>query len=377
MSQIKAKFLATGAVGKLLNNTFFVSRNAADSGDISIIKVNASDIPKLAAGFEVTSAPTTLLGVANKDYVDSAVSGISAITSLTGEVTASGPGAASATLSNAAVIGKLITGYVSGAGTVAATDTILQAFNKLNGNDALKLPLAGGTMSGAIAMGGFKVTGLAAPTANGDALRYDMLGANSGIATLDGGGKIPVGQLPSAVMTFEGTWNASTNSPTLADGTGDAGMVYLVSVAGSQNLGSGSISFAIGDWAVYNGTVWQKSINSNAVVSVNGATGVVVLTTDDVAQGSTNKYQKTWGKENLTLSAGDITAQYKDLAQVAIASSIDFVVNGVMQVEGTDYTVSLTGGAGGKTRLSFVGDLGTGGAAALISSDIINIKYQY
>ena len=41
-------------------------------------------------------------------------------------------------------------------------------------------------MTGAIAMGGHKITGLAAPTANGDALRYDMLGAVNGIATLDG-----------------------------------------------------------------------------------------------------------------------------------------------------------------------------------------------
>lgn len=43
---------------------------------------------------------------------------------------------------NASVIGKLLTGYTSGAGTVAATDTILQAIQKLNGNDALKLPIA-------------------------------------------------------------------------------------------------------------------------------------------------------------------------------------------------------------------------------------------
>lgn len=39
---------------------------------------------------------------------------------------------------NAAVIGKVLTGYSSGAGTVAATDTILQAINKLNGNTAAK-----------------------------------------------------------------------------------------------------------------------------------------------------------------------------------------------------------------------------------------------
>ncbi len=41
------------------------------------------------------------------------------------------------TLDNASVIAKVLTGYTSGAGTVAATDTILQAFQKLNGNDAL------------------------------------------------------------------------------------------------------------------------------------------------------------------------------------------------------------------------------------------------
>ena len=50
---------------------------------------------------------------------------------LTGEVTTSG---LNATVANSAVIGKVLTGYVSGAGTVAATDTILQAIQKLDGN---------------------------------------------------------------------------------------------------------------------------------------------------------------------------------------------------------------------------------------------------
>jgi hypothetical protein len=114
-------------------------------------------------------------------------------------------------------------------------------------------------------------------------------GANNGVATLDSGGKIPVAQLPSSVMTYEGTWNATTNTPTLADGTGDAGMIYLVSVAGTQDLGSGNITFAAGDWVVYNGSIWQKSINSNAVVSVNSQTGAVVLTSADISE-VTNLY---------------------------------------------------------------------------------------
>lgn len=114
--------------------------------------------------------------------------------------------------------------------------------------------------------------------------------ANNGVATLDGGGKIPVTQLPSSVMTYEGTWNAATNTPTLTNGTGDAGMVYLVSVAGTVNFGAGPIAFLVGDWAVYSGTIWQKSSNSNSVVSVNGQTGVVVIGTDEVAEGVVNLY---------------------------------------------------------------------------------------
>jgi hypothetical protein len=55
---------------------------------------------------------------------------------LGGEVT----GAQTATVvGNAAVIGKVLTGYASTTGTVTATDNILQAIGKLNGNDALKV----------------------------------------------------------------------------------------------------------------------------------------------------------------------------------------------------------------------------------------------
>lgn len=52
---------------------------------------------------------------------------------LTGEVTSSGN---ATTITNSAVIGKVLTGFTSGAGTVTATDNILQAIQKLNGNDA-------------------------------------------------------------------------------------------------------------------------------------------------------------------------------------------------------------------------------------------------
>ena len=114
-------------------------------------------------------------------------------------------------------------------------------------------------------------------------------GIANGYAPLDAGNKVPVAYLPNSVMTYLGTQDAATNTPTLADGTGDAGDVYICNVAGTVNFGSGPITFADSDWVVYSGSVWQKSINSNAVASVNGFTGAVVLTTTDISEG-TNEY---------------------------------------------------------------------------------------
>ena len=62
----------------------------------------------------------------------------------------------------------------------------------------------------------------------------------------------------AASQVYKGTWNATTNTPTLADGTGTAGWYYRVTTAGTVNLGSGNITFAVGDDVSYNGTVWEK-----------------------------------------------------------------------------------------------------------------------
>jgi trimeric autotransporter adhesin len=64
---------------------------------------------------------------------------------LSGDVTGSGTTGITASISAATVTGKAITGFVSGAGTVSATDTILQAINKLDGNVAGKQTALSGT----------------------------------------------------------------------------------------------------------------------------------------------------------------------------------------------------------------------------------------
>ena len=97
----------------------------------------------------------------------------------------------------------------------------------------------------------------------------NALGINvpSGIPQLDGSGKILVSQLPNSVMEYKGTWNAATNTPTLANGTGNQGDVYLVSVAGTVNFGAGAITFAVGDQVIYSGTIWQKAGGSTGTVT--------------------------------------------------------------------------------------------------------------
>ena len=152
------------------------------------------------------------------------------ITALSGEATASGPGSAVVTLSTSAVTGKLLTGVNITGGSISATDSILVAFGKVQNQ-------INGVLGGAI---------------------------------------------------YQSVWNASTNSPTLTSGTGTKGYYYIVSVAGSTNL-DGITDWKIGDWAIFNGTTWNKVDNSDAVSSVNGFTGAVSLTTANISE-VTNLY---------------------------------------------------------------------------------------
>lgn len=75
-------------------------------------------------------------------------------------------------------------------------------------------------------------------------------------------------------LNYKGTWNASTNTPTLASGVGTKGDYYQVSVAGSTAL-DGLSNWGVGDVAAFNGTTWQRiegGADLNGVnLSVSGA----------------------------------------------------------------------------------------------------------
>lgn len=79
----------------------------------------------------------------------------------------------------------------------------------------------------------------------------------------------------TGAVNYKGTWNASTNTPTLTSSVGTNGDYYVVSVSGATTL-NGISNWGVGDWAVFNGSVWQRvegGADVNAVnLTVSGST---------------------------------------------------------------------------------------------------------
>lgn len=92
----------------------------------------------------------------------------------------------------------------------------------------------------------------------------DEKGSVGGVATLNENGKVPSNQIDLQGLTLKGNWNADTNSPNLTNGVGATNNYYIVSVAGSQDLGEGIVRYEQGDKIIYSEGKWildkQKEI---------------------------------------------------------------------------------------------------------------------
>jgi hypothetical protein len=150
-------------------------------------------------------------------------------------------------------------------------------------------------------------------------------------------------------LTYEGTWNASTNTPTLTSGTGTKGFYYVVSVAGTTTL-DGINSWNVGDWAIFDGTEWGKLTNSEATVTaVNGQTG------------------------NVTLNASNLTG----FATVAVSGSYTDLTNKPSPYSLPVATTSAIGGVMVNTTAGAAGNAATGQLATVATSgsynDLVNL----
>lgn len=168
-------------------------------------------------------------------------------------------------------------------------------------------------------------------------------GAALGVATLDAGGKVPTSQIPlQGDLNYQGTWNATTNTPTLTSSTGTQGYYYVVDVAGTTNL-NGITDWQIGDWAIFNGSVWQKVDNTDAVTSVNGLVGTVVLTTTNIAEGTNEYFTQARARQSISAGTG---ISYDNSTGVVTNAAPDQVVSltgaGTTSISGTYPNFTIT-----------------------------------
>lgn len=123
------------------------------------------------------------------------------------------------------------------------------------------------------------VTGL--QTALDSKIDESREGVALGVAVLDANAKLESWQIPDSLLgqvDYQGTWNASTDTPTLQSPSTVKGHYYIVSVAGTY----AGRNFEVGDWVISDGVVWDKVDNTDAVQSVAGRTGAVVIDWTDV-----------------------------------------------------------------------------------------------
>lgn len=150
-------------------------------------------------------------------------------------------------------------------------------------------------------------------------------GVANGYASLDSLGRVPTDQLPDTVtggLNYHGTWDSSTNTPTLVSGTGSKGYYYKVSVAGTTNL-DGMNSWSIGDSVVFNGSTWDRLKGSSSeVVSVAGKIGVITLVPADVvglgtlATQDSSSVNITGGTVAGSTITGDITTKSENVTGI-------------------------------------------------------------
>lgn len=109
------------------------------------------------------------------------------------------------------------------------------------------------------------------------------------------------------ITSFGENYNASTNTPTLANSdTGVKAVEYKVTVAGSQDFGAGSITFAVGDIVANDGSIWYKKVDNN-----QGGSSTAESTTYDNTDSSLSADNVKAGLDELDAKI-DITAYYNE-----------------------------------------------------------------
>lgn len=140
-------------------------------------------------------------------------------------------------------------------------------------------------------------------------------------------------------LNYQGTWNASTNTPALASSVGTKGDYYVVSVAGSTNL-NGTSNWGVGDLATFNGSVWQRveggadgnfvnlSVSSTSTLSGLTASTALALNASKEIVSVTNTGTGDNVLATVPTLVGDVTLSTGNLVIGTAGKGVDFTAAG-------------------------------------------------
>ena len=142
-------------------------------------------------------------------------------------------------------------------------------------------------------------------------------------------------------LNYRGTWDALNNTPTLTSSVGTKGDYYVVSVAGSTNL-NGVTLWGVGDWAVFNGSVWQKvdggDTTNITTLTVTSLTGYMYANNTSPVTASVTIPNNGLANSNViigntTISLGGTTANLGNITIANVTIITTCVVNCPKKIE--------------------------------------------
>ena len=244
--------------GRALEDASAATQLSWSASGVEFNQLTPSTVPYLDSGSILTSSAVTPTELGYVSGVTSAIQtqlnakqstalttnhilvgsgGVATDVAMSGEASIVASGAV--TLSNAAVIAKVLTGYTSGAGTISAADSILSAIQKLNGNDALKLVAANNLTDVGSKSASFN--NISPITTKGDLIAGDGSGFSQRLAVGSNGQVLTA----DSTQTLGVKWGSASAGTVTSVAFADGSSTPIYSVSGSPVTSSGTLTITL------------------------------------------------------------------------------------------------------------------------------------